>query len=147
MVSNGYINLQPLKDALKVIDAANIDVKAFNEQFYKDIAGAKLKPVFDAPKLMKSKLWLELTNLIILGKNDNVKEIEKMCKWLAEKLGKDTPMQFSMFFPRYKMMDIEPTPEKTVANAKNISEKYLGYVYVGNVGRPAYCPKCSNLLI
>jgi pyruvate formate lyase activating enzyme len=78
-----------------------------------------------------------------------MKEIEKRCKWIAEELGKDTPMHFSMFFPMYKMMDIDPTPEKTLAKAKKIAEKYLGYVYVGNVDGESntYCPKCSNFLI
>jgi pyruvate formate lyase activating enzyme len=166
IVSNGFINPEPLKDLLKVIDAANIDVKAFNEKFYKEMAGARLKPVLEALKQMKGKnsndgkdgksnnggkgkTCIELTNLIIPGKNDDLKEIEKMCKWIAKELGKEMPLHFSRFFPMYRMLDNEPTPDKTLQKAKAIAEKYLDYVYVGNVSGESntYCKGCKSLLI
>ncbi len=152
IVSNGYINKKPLIELCKVIDAANIDFKAFNDKFYKEICDGKLEPVLEALKILKkNKIWLELTYLIIPGENDDMKEIERMCKWIKENLGKEVPIHFSRFFPMYKMLDKNPTPLKTLLKAKEIARKYLDYVYIGNIktqkGENTYCPKCNKLLI
>lgn len=152
LVNNGYINEGPLKELCKYISAANIDLKAFTDKFYKDICSGSLKPVLNSLKILKKKkVWLEITNLIISGKNDNMEEIEKMCRWVRKELGKETPLHFSRAFPMYKLLNIDITPEKTLLNAKNIADKYLDYVYIGNIktikGDDSYCPKCKELAI
>jgi len=152
IVCNGYINKEPLLELFKFIDAANVDLKAFNNKFYREICGGKLEPVLEALKILKkNKIWLELTYLIIPGENDDSKEIKEMCEWIKENLGKEVPLHFSRFFPMYKMLDKNPTPLKTLLKAKEIARKYLDYVYIGNIktqeGENTYCPKCKNLLI
>ncbi|MBS1266395.1 MAG: hypothetical protein MAG795_00362 [Candidatus Woesearchaeota archaeon] len=152
IVSNGYINQEPLHELCEFIDGANIDLKAFNNDFYKKICMAKLEPVKESLKtLIKKKIWLEITNLIIPTKNDSLNEIERMCKWIVEKLGKNVPIHFSRFRPDYKLQNISPTPRKTLENAKKIAEKYLNYVYVGNIwiknAENTYCPDCTELLV
>ena len=102
--------------------------------------------------LKKNNIWLEITNLIIPGKNDNMDEIKKMCNWIKRNLGKDVPLHFSRFFPCYKMTDLYPTEPKTLEKAKEIANKAgLKFVYVGNLitkdGENTYCPKCKKLLI
>lgn len=134
IVSNGYINPEPLKELCKYIDAANIDLKAFTERFYKKICKASLKPVLESLKLLKEKnIHIEITNLLIPTLNDDPKEIEKMCKWIKENLGEKTPLHFSRFFPMYQLREIPITPIETLETAKQIGDKYLRYVYIGNV--------------
>lgn len=150
IVSNGFINEEPLKKLCKYIDGANIDLKSFNPKFYKKICFGKLEPVLESLKILKkNNVWLEITNLIIPKLNDNMKEIEEMCKWISKELGKEVPLHFSRFFPCYKMQDREPTPLDTLKKAASIAKKYLNFVYIGNV--PAddntYCPKCNKVLI
>ncbi|MCK5628988.1 MAG: AmmeMemoRadiSam system radical SAM enzyme [Nanoarchaeota archaeon] len=153
IVCNGFINQEPLKEWCKYIDAANIDLKAFTDKFYKQITGAWIKPVLESIKTLKKQgVWLEITNLIIPTLNDKPAEIKKMCKWIKENIGTTTPLHFTAFYPCYKILDIPPTPKDTLLKAKSIADKEgLKYVYVGNV--PAekesntYCPKCGKLLI
>ncbi|MEM4637690.1 MAG: AmmeMemoRadiSam system radical SAM enzyme [Candidatus Woesearchaeota archaeon] len=149
MVSNGYINEKPLKKLLKYIDAANIDLKGFNEKFYREYANAKLEPVLKTIKIIKeSKKWLEITNLIIPKTNDDLKEIKKMCIWIKENA--NSPLHFSRFFPYFKAADKEITPKETLFEAKKIAiNTGIKYVYIGNIGflDNTYCPKCNNLLI
>lgn len=151
IVSNGFINEKPLNELCKYISAANIDLKSFNENFYKDICSAKLKPVLNSLKILKkNKVWIELTNLVIPKKNDNLNEIEKMCKWIRENLGKDTPIHFSKFYPMYKMKDPKETPIQTLKEVYKIAKKYLDFVYIGNVNleeNNTFCPKCNELII
>lgn len=153
IVSNGFINPEPLKELVKYIDAANIDLKGFNEDFYKSICSAKLKPVLETLKfLAKQKDFvLEITNLVIPTKNDDLKEIEEMAKWIKENLGSHIPLHFSRFYPMYKLNKINPTSSEILIKARDIASKYLDYVYIGNVyteqGDNTYCPKCKNLLI
>lgn len=152
IVSNGFINPEPLKKLCKYIDAANIDLKAFNEEFYKENCFAKLEPILKSLKILKkNKIHLEITNLIIPTKNDDPKEIEEMCKWIKKNLGKDVPLHFSRFFPYYKSSHILPTKIETLKKAKEIASKYLNYVYLGNIllkeANNTYCPKCHKLLI
>jgi pyruvate formate lyase activating enzyme len=152
LVSNGYISKEPLEELCKHIDAANIDLKAFNEEFYKSNCKATLEPVKETLKtLIKHKVWLEITNLIIPTMNDSMSEIEQMVKWISEELGKDVPLHFSRFFPLYKLENLEPTPESTLEKAKKLADKYLSYVYVGNLPTQGlentYCPGCDKTLI
>ncbi|MCX8147046.1 MAG: AmmeMemoRadiSam system radical SAM enzyme, partial [Candidatus Woesearchaeota archaeon] len=153
MVTNGYINKEPLFDLYKYVDAANVDLKGFNEKFYEEECGAKLKPVLEALKnIKKVGTWLEITNLIIPTMNDNMKEIKEMCEWIVSELGDNVPLHFSRFFPMYKVLHLPPTPEETLIKAKEIAIKAgIKFVYVGNVitekGSNTYCPKCKKLLI
>jgi len=153
IICNGFINPEPLKLWCKYIDAANIDLKAFTDKFYKEVTGAWIKPVLETIKTIRKKgIWLEITNLIIPTLNDKLPEIQKMCNWIKENLGATTPLHFTAFYPCYKLIDLPPTPKDILLQAKSVADKVgLKYVYVGNV--PAekesntYCPKCGKLLI
>ncbi|MFH1211145.1 MAG: AmmeMemoRadiSam system radical SAM enzyme [archaeon] len=154
MVTNGYINEKPLKELYKHIDAANVDLKGFSEKFYKEVCEVRLQPVLDSLKNMKKMgVWTEITNLIIPGYNDNMKEIKKMSEWITKNLGKDVPLHFSRFFPCYEMMEIPVTPIDTLKKAYETARKAgIKYVYVGNVSTDegysdTYCPKCGERLI
>lgn len=150
IVSNGFINDAPLKKLLRYIDAANIDLKGFDEKFYKEYANAKLAPILKNLKTIKKNgIWLEVTNLIIPGLNDKESETEEMCKWISKNL-KDTPLHFSRFFPYYKATEKNITPEKMLFKAKKIAtDNGIEYVYIGNIGKleNTYCHNCGNLLI
>ncbi|MDD5657384.1 MAG: AmmeMemoRadiSam system radical SAM enzyme [Elusimicrobia bacterium] len=153
MVSSGYINPAPLKELLKVLDAVKIDLKGFTDQFYGEMAAADLRPVLDTIKAVKaSGRWLEIVNLVIPGKNDDPKEIERMCRWLKDNVGPDVPIHFTRFFPSYRLTSVAPTPVGTLAKAYAIAKAAgLRYVYVGNVpGDPlenTVCPKCGKTVI
>lgn len=151
LVSNGFINEEPLKKLLLYIDAANIDLKSFDENFYKDVCEGMLKPILNTLKIMQKTIHLEITNLIIPGSNDNMNNINKMCRWISKNLGNDVPLHFSAFYPCYKMLDKQLTPAETLIKAKKIAEKNkLNFVYIGNLRSEAnntYCPECKKLLI
>ena len=133
MVSNGFINQEPLEKLLPFMDAFNIDLKAFTEDFYQKITGAKLAPVLETIKtIKKANKHLEITNLIIPGLNDNPKIFEDMVVWIKNNTGKDTVLHLSRYFPR-NQLDNEMTPMKTLVDLKIIAEKHLDYVYLGNV--------------
>lgn len=147
--SNGYINQEPLKNLCSVMDAANIDLKAFNESTYLKLSGGKLQPVLDALKVYKDNgVWLEITNLIVPSWTDNLDEIAKMCKWLSENGFKNTPLHFSRFYPLHKLEQLPPTPVETLNKAYSIATgEGLKYVYTGNVPgnevANTKCPSCS----
>ena len=153
MVTNGFINPEPVKELYKYIDAANVDLKGFTEEYYKNVCFARLKPVLETLKLLhKMNIWLEITNLIIPGLNDDMKKIKEMCEWIKKNLGINYPLHFSRFYPCYKMMDRQPTPYETLNKAHDIAKKVgLKYVYVGNVQEDkynhTYCYKCSETII
>jgi len=135
IVTNGYINPEPLKKLCEYVDAANVDIKSFNEEFYNRICGGELKYVLDALKIMKSLgVHIETTTLLIPGQNGKISEIKKMCKWIFDELGENTPVHFSRAFPMYKMNNIEITPLKILEKAHDVAKKIrLKNVYVGNV--------------
>ncbi len=149
IVTNGFINPEPAKELAQVMDAANIDLKAFNEDFYKQICGSWIEPVKETIKIYSS-IWIEITNLIIDGKNDSLEEIEQMCKWIKDNAG-NVPLHFSRAFPMNKMREIKPTPQDTLLKARDIAKKYLDYVYIGNIqmenASNTNCPKCGKLLV
>ncbi|MFC1769106.1 AmmeMemoRadiSam system radical SAM enzyme, partial [Nanoarchaeota archaeon] len=153
MVSAGYINEKPMRDLCKVIDAANIDLKGFNEKIYNKLNGIHLEPVLNTLKVAKEEgIWLEITNLIIPRYSDDLKKIKEMCKWLHNNGFDDTPLHFSRFQPLYKLAHLSPTPESTLIKARNIAMKEgIKFVYIGNVhgtdAESTYCPKCNEVVI
>lgn len=151
VVSNGYVNPEPLKQILPLIDAFNIDLKSFNNKFYKQHTKGKLKPVLEAiATIAKSKAHLEITNLVIPGLNNDGGQFENMVKWIAGETGSETPLHLSRYFPQYKM-DIPATPPETLERLYQLAKKYLRYVYIGNMNAGNYshtfCPECGKLLI
>lgn len=151
-VTNGFMSREMLDDQ-KFIDAANVDLKAFDDKFYREICGGRLEPILENLKYMKKKkIWLEVTTLIIPGKNDSDDELKQAAEFVAGELGRDTPWHLSAFHPAYKMLDVPPTPVETLVRAYKIGkEAGLDYVYVGNVaidtGRDTECPGCGETLI
>lgn len=153
-VSNGYISIEALEEIRTYLDAANVDVKAFTDDFYRRICRAKgIKPVLDACEWMVEKgVHLETTYLVIPRENDDPEEIRKFCRWEVDKLGPGVPTHFSRFYPQYKLTDRESTPVKTLELALKIAkEEGLHYIYIGNVPGHAedntHCHKCGELLI
>jgi pyruvate formate lyase activating enzyme len=151
-VTNGFINEKPLRDACKYMDAFHVDLKGFDDRYYKELCHAWLSPVLKTLKVLKEeKRWFEMINLVIPGYNDRPKEFKEMSDWIVKNLGKDYPLHFSRFYPFYRMQNIPPTREETLIKAKDIAEKAgLKYVYIGNVmGREdnTFCPKCKKTLI
>ena len=153
IVSNGYINREPLLKLLKVLDAVKIDLKGFSEEFYKEVCSATLKPVLESLiTVKKENVWLEIVNLVIPSLNDDPKMIDEMCRWIKANLGVDTPLHFTRFFPNYKLTHLSPTPVSTLESAYKIAKKNgLRYVYVGNVPGHIYnstfCPSCNRKLV
>jgi pyruvate formate lyase activating enzyme len=153
MITSGYIETEPLVELLKVLDAVKIDLKGFTEKFYEEMAAADLEPILNAIKTVKkSGKWLEIVNLVIPGQNDDPKDMAKMCRWLKENVGADTPVHFTRFFPQYKLKSVPPTPVETLVHAYAIAKAAgLHYVYVGNVpGHPmenTVCPHCGKTVI
>ena len=153
-VTAGYMHAQPRRDFYARMDAANVDLKAFTEDFYVKLTGSHLQPVLDTLKYLKheTNVWFEITTLLIPGKNDSDEEITAMSKWIKNELGADVPLHFSAFHPDYKMQDIPATPSGTLSRARNIAiQEGLQYVYTGNVhnqeGDTTYCPSCHAALI
>lgn len=149
LVTNGYINPKPLEELLPYIDAMNIDVKAFSEDFYHRNCAGSLKPVLETVKRAVGRCHVEVTCLLIPGENDSLEEISGLARWLGD-LGRDIPLHFTRYFPSHKM-SILPTPPATLYAARKAALKYLNYVYVGNMaeddGSNTFCPCCDRLLI
>ncbi|WP_428357042.1 AmmeMemoRadiSam system radical SAM enzyme [Methyloprofundus sp.] len=153
-VSAGYVCSEPRAEFYQVMDAANIDLKAFTEHFYHKITGSHLAPVLDTLLYLKheTSVWLELMTLIIPGENDSIQELEKMTQWVAGNLGSEVPMHFTAFHPDWKMLDKPPTPIASLLTAREIALKNgVHYAYVGNVhdkeAGSTYCHNCGQLLI
>jgi pyruvate formate lyase activating enzyme len=152
-VTNGYMTAEALHMINPYLDAANVDLKAFTEDFYKTYCGAKLEHVKESLKLMKSLgIFIEVTTLLIPGLNDDKDELEKLAKFLADSLGTETPWHISRFHPTYKLTDRPPTPVETLVTAREIGIKAgLKYVYTGNVpgenGGNTFCYNCGKILI
>ena len=153
LISNGYINQQPLLDLIPYLDAANIDLKCFDDAMYHELTGGHLQSVLDTLKILKkSNVWLEITTLLIPTYNDKPEQIQSMCNWLVENGFDDTPLHFSRFFPAYKLTHISITPEKTLIQAKNIAEKTgMKFVYIGNNpqlrSENTLCPNCKRTIV
>jgi len=152
MHSCGYINKKPLQQLAKLLDAADVDLKAFTEDFYSTVCGGRLGPVLDALVVLKQEgVWLEITNLVIPTLNDDPKKIREMSAWIVKNLGPDVPLHFSRFFPYYKLKDLSPTPLETLRDARKAAmDAGLRYVYIGNIRSDAEntaCPRCKKVLI
>ena len=148
LVTNGFINPEPLQELLPYMDALNIDVKAFTNEFYHTICAGELEPVKQTVELAAKICHVEITTLLVPGLNDDRAEIDKLSQWLAG-INPNIPLHFSRYFPNHKM-DIPSTPESTMAMAQQIAGQYLNYVYLGNMngdGGNTYCPHCRQLLI
>ena len=151
-VTNGYINEEPLKQLAEVIDAANIDVKGFRDDFYRKICKARLQPVLDSVELAHDLgMHVELTYLVITGRNDTKEEIADFCRWVAG-IDPRMPVHFSRFHPDYLMSDVPATPIKTMEMAMDEAiGAGLGFVYLGNMasaeGENTKCPKCGSLAV
>ena len=151
--SNGYINPEPLKKLCSVIDAANIDLKAFNETTYLKLTGGKLQPVLDSLMVYRDMgVWLEITHLMVPGWNDKADETAKMCRWLSDNGFRTTPIHFSRFYPMHKLEQLPPTPVDILENAAKIAvSEGLKYVYVGNVPgnemADTRCPSCGSVVV
>ncbi len=153
-VTAGYITPQARKEFFGAMDATNIDLKGFTEEFYRTLCTAELRAVLETLEYVKheTQCWLEITTLLIPGKNDSPAEIEALTKWVHERLGPDTPLHFSAFHPDWRMRDIPRTPKATLERARRIAlENGLRYVYTGNVhdeaGQSTYCHSCGTKLI
>jgi len=153
MVTAGYINEKPFRDLCKVIDAANIDLKGFDEKIHNKLNGAKLKPILNTLKLAKDEgIWSEITNLVVPTWTDDLDMIREMSKWLHKNGFDDFPLHFSRFQPQYKLTHLPPTPISTLNEAREIAiEEGIKFVYIGNVpgtkAENTYCPKCGKIVI
>jgi pyruvate formate lyase activating enzyme len=153
-VTAGYIHAAPRREFFARMDAANVDLKGFTEDFYFRQTGAHLAPVLETLEMIQSETncWLEITTLLIPGQNDSSPELDAMTRWIAEYLGRDVPLHFTAFHPDYKMTDVAATPVATLQRARHIAlANGLRYVYTGNVhdsaGGTTSCPGCDRRLI
>lgn len=153
-VTNGYISRFARRDFFKNIDAANVDLKAFNEEFYRKLTYSGLKEVLDSLIWLKNEtdVWLEITTLLIPGENDSSEELKSMCYWILTNLGESVPVHFSAFHPAFKLMDKPRASLSSLINARNIAlSEGLKFVYTGNVynpeGQTTFCPGCSHSLL
>lgn len=152
-VTNGFIEKEPLLKLKGILDAANVDLKSFSENFYKKYCGGKLAPVLETLKLMKKiGVWVEITTLLIPTLNDSEEEIRDIAKFIKNELGEDTPWHISRFHPDYKLLNIPSTDEKKIKKAREIGfEEGLFYVYTGNIwgdeGESTFCPNCKKEII
>ncbi len=153
-VTAGYMHDEPRRAFYAKMDAANVDLKAFTEDFYWTVTGAHLQPVLDTLVYLRheTSVWFEITTLLIPGKNDSDAELTAMCAWIVDKLGTDVPLHFSAFHPDFKMTDVPPTPVATLHRARDIAKRAgIAHVYTGNVHDPeggsTYCTKCHGVLV
>jgi len=153
-VTAGYITPEARRDFYAPMDAANVDLKAFSEQFYRRMCFASLAPVLDTLHWLKreTKVWLEVTTLLIPGHNDSEEEVKRLCDWFVTKLGPDVPLHFTAFHPAFKLLDAPPTPVSTLQRArKQALAAGIHHVYTGNVldaeGQSSYCASCDRCLI
>jgi pyruvate formate lyase activating enzyme len=153
-VTAGYICPQPRAELYRHIDAANVDLKAFSESFYRKVCGGRLAEVLETLAFIRHQtdVWLELTTLLIPGENDSDAEIDALSRWVAESLGVDVPLHFTAFHPDWKMRNRPPTPSSTLTRARRIARgNGLRYVYTGNVhdadGGSTFCHRCGERLI
>ncbi len=153
-VTAGYICDEPRREFFAHMDAANVDLKAFTEEFYHRICGGHLRPVLETLEYIhrETRCWLEITTLLIPGHNDSDAEIGRLAEWVADRLGPDVPLHFTAFHPDWKMLDVPPTPPATLRRARDIARRAgLRYVYVGNVhdeeAESTFCPGCGAKLV
>lgn len=153
LVTAGYVNREPLADLLPWLDAANVDLKSFSDEIYQSVCRARLFPILSTlEQMQEAGIWIEITNLLIPGVNDDEKMIRQMCRWLVEHGFADTPLHFSRFFPQYRMWDIQPTPVDILLRMREVARECgMNYVYLGNVdlegAEDTRCPHCGEVVI
>lgn len=153
VVSSGYIKRKPLLDLCALVDAIKIDLKAFDESYYRDVCSSELRPVLDSITTVREQgVWLEIVYLMVPTLNDDPGKIREMARWLRTHAGADVPVHFSRFFPQYRMKNLPPTPISSLERAYEICrEEGLRFVYVGNVPQhemeSTYCPSCKEVII
>jgi pyruvate formate lyase activating enzyme len=153
-VTAGYICPDPRRDFYAHLDAANVDLKGFTEDFYKHVCVGHLDPVLESLEYLhhETDVWFEITTLLIPERNDSDEELDQLTSWVAEHLGPDIPLHFTAFHPDFKMLDVPPTPPATLTRAREWGRRNgLRYVYTGNVhdreGSSTWCPGCGALLV
>ena len=153
-VTAGYMCDEPRREFYQYIDAANVDLKGFTEDFYYRICGGQLSAVLETLEYLKHEttVWFEITTLLIPGKNDSDAELDKLTKWVVSRLGPDVPIHFTAFHPDWKMQDVAPTPASTLTRARRIAiDNGIRYAYTGNVHDPAgqstYCHQCGHMVV
>jgi pyruvate formate lyase activating enzyme len=153
-VTCGYIQEKPLVELCKCIDAANVDLKSFDEEVYRKLNSGKLRPILNTLKTLKREgVWFEVTNLLVPTYTDDLDMIKRMCGWLVENLGPDYPLHFSRFHPAYRLTHLPSTPANVLRKAREIARKAgLRYVYIGNVrgidgADTTYCPGCNKAVV
>jgi pyruvate formate lyase activating enzyme len=153
VISAGYVNEKPLRELCQTVDGVKIDLKGFNESFYREVCGGELEPVLAAIRTIHAMgVWLEIVNLVVPTLNDEVTELRALAEWLMETLGPDVPLHFSRFHPEYQLTNLPPTPVETLEAARDTAlDVGLNYVYVGNLpgheGNHTYCPQCGEVVI
>ncbi len=153
MISNGFINKEPMMQLCQQLTGVKIDLKAFTEKFYRDVCSGKLQPVLQTLETLRdSGIWYEIVVLIVPTLNDSKQEIRDMSHWIYQELGENVPVHFSRFHPMYKIKNLPPTPVNTIEMARDIAmDAGLHYVYVGNVpghqGESTYCPSCQKVVV
>ena len=152
-ISNGYINPEPLSDLCRLIDGANVNLKAFSDDIYRTLNGGRLEPVLETFKVLHGhKVHFEMTNLVVPGYTDDPEMVRKMCRWIIDTLGPDHPLHFLRFFPKYKLQRLAPTPVSTLGRFRETAmAEGIRYVYLGNVpgheGNHTYCHGCGKMII
>jgi len=153
-VTAGYIGVEARREFYAKMDAANVDLKGFTDEFYVKLCGAHLQPVLDTLVYLKREtdVWFEITTLLIPGRNDSDAELEAMCAWIFRELGPDVPLHFTAFHPDYKLTGLPPTPVSTLRRARDIAQaEGIRHVYTGNVhdtdGGTTRCPGCKQAVI
>jgi pyruvate formate lyase activating enzyme len=153
VISAGFINPDPLRELCAAVDAIKIDLKGYDEDFYREVCGGELGPVLEAIRVVcESGIHLEVVNLVVPTLNDSLDQLRALSRWLAQDLSPDVPLHFSRFHPQYKLTNLPPTPVETLERAREIAlEEGVRFVYVGNVpahaGNHTYCPVCGETLI
>ncbi len=150
LVTNGFIRKEPLREMLQLIDGMNVDVKAFNDDYYRKVCAGMVKPVLETvEEAYRAGCHIEITTLVLPGLNDSEAEIRDLARWLAS-VGKEIPLHFSRYFPNYRMT-LPPTPESTLRRCREIAMEHLYYVFTGNMyddeGQNTYCPSCGAMLL
>jgi pyruvate formate lyase activating enzyme len=152
-VTNGYMSAEALDRVAPYLDAANVDLKAYSDEFYREMCGARLAPVKTTLKRMRARgILVEVTTLVIPGLNDESSELKALATFLVDELGPETPWHLSRFHPTFRLTDRSPTPVETLQKAHQIGlEAGLKYVYIGNVpgsgAENTHCPECHNIII
>ncbi|HEY63596.1 MAG TPA: AmmeMemoRadiSam system radical SAM enzyme [Caldilineae bacterium] len=153
VISAGFINPEPLKALCEVVDAIKIDLKGYDEKFYREVCSAELKPVLEAIRtIYEAGTHLEIVNLVVPTLNDSLEQLRALARWVVDELSPDVPLHFSRFYPQYKLTNLPPTPVEALTRAREIAmEEGVRFVYVGNVpghpGNSTYCPNCGRPII